>query len=518
MIYRFGSFELDAGKVELRKDDTQVAVEPQVFALLRLLVENRDRMVSRDEIIEKVWEGRIVSDSALASRIKSARRALDDDGRAQRFIRTVHGAGFRFVADVAIGTSEPLVLPAQQLSQTPVAPASTKPSIAVLPFRLVGIAGPYAPIAEALPHDLIAELSHVRWLFVIARGSSFRFRSGDADLRMIGRVLGVRYCLSGTVEIVGNVLTVTVELASTGDGGVIWAERFVATISDVFDIRVRIATSIVAALEVQIPLNEARLARLRSTENLDAWAAYHLGLQQMYYFTKTSNMAAIAHFGRAIAQDANFARAYAGLSFAHFQNSFLHYTDDPQAAAVEARRFAEQGVVLDPLDPFVNFTMGRVFWLEGDLDGSLSWLERATTLRPNYAQGVYARAWTDTVSGRGALGQENADLAMALSPLDPLYYAMLATRALSHLVRGEYAEAAQWAERAARSPGAHVMIALIAVACHALNGDAEKAKAWADNARSRPVSATQVDFFRAFPFPEGPVRRQMAEAFARQGL
>lgn len=519
MIYAFGDFELDAEKVELRGQGNPVALEPQVYALLLLLVENADRMVSKDEIIAKVWGGRIVSDSAVASRIKSARRALGDDGEAQRFIRTVHGAGFRFVAETVRrqASAQPRIITASAVE--PVHAADhVKPSVAVLPFRLVGVAGPYAPIADALPHDLIAELSRLRWLFVIARGSSFRFRATDPDICAIGQALSVRYCLSGVIEIVQNALTVTVELADTRDGGIVWGDRYAAVVDDVFDIRTRIVASVVAALEIQIPLNEARLARLRGTENLDAWSAYHLGLQQMFHFNRDDNANAIALFERAIAQDRNFARAYAGLSFTHFQNSFLRYTPDPARDAVAARRYAEQSIALDSLDPFANFTMGRVFWLEGNLDGSLSWLERATTLSPNYAQGVYARAWADTVSCRGEAGQANADLAMALSPLDPLHYAMMATRALSHLVRGEDSEAAHWAERAARAPGAHVLIAMIAVAAHALNGEGEKASAWTANVRARNPSVTQADFFRSFPFPEGATRRRMAEAFGRQGL
>ncbi len=165
-----------------------------------------------------------------------------------------------------------------------------------------------------------------------------------------------------------------------------------------------------------------------------------------------------------------------------------------------ARRWAERAVEFDVLDPFVNFTMGRSFWLEGDLDGSGAWLDRSTSISPNYAQGIYARAWTHALSGRGMEGRADVDLAMALSPLDPLHYAMTATRALSHMMCSEDAEAARWAERAARSPGAHVLIAVIAIVAHSLNGDTERANAWAANVRDRRPDLTQADFFRAFPF------------------
>jgi TolB-like protein len=515
MKYVFDGFELDRSTIEFRKEGTVVPVEPQVFALLLLLVENHERVVSRDELIEKVWDGRVVSDSALDSRIKSARHALGDDGKTQRFIRTIHGHGFRFVAEVseaaarAASGGADVPLPARDVE--------TKPSIAVLPFRLVGTVGPYATIADALPDELIAELARLRWLFVIARGSSFRFRSATADLVEVGHALGVRYCLTGAVETADAKLAVTVQLVDTRDGGVVWGDRLQSALADVHDTRVTIVARLVAALELQIPLHEARAARLVAPENLDAWAAYHLGLQHMFRFHRNDNAIAGELFMHAIADEPAFARAHAGLSFVHFQNAFLKYTPNVPAEVQSARRAAERSIDLDPLDPSANLAMGRSFWLEGDLETSLVWLERAITISPSYAQGIYARAWTHALAGRGGAGREDADMAMALSPLDPLHYAMAATRALSHIVCGEDAEAAGWAQKAARSPGAHVLIATIAVAAHALNGDRARAAAWAANVRSRG-GVNEQDFFRSFPFADRRARQRIAKALAAFGI
>ncbi len=514
MLYRFGSFELDTARVELREDGEPRPVERQVFALLALLVENRERLVSKDEILEKVWDGRIVSEAAVASRVKSARQALGDDGKSQRFIKTVHRQGFRFVASVRAERDAPAVAEARTTRPEP----AERPSIAVLPFRLVGDAGPWAAIADALPHELIAELSRLRWLFVTARGSSFRLRATDIDPGEIGRLLGVRYCLSGTVEVAGPRLAVTVELADTRSGGVVWADRFAGAIDDVHPIRAEIRARVMAALEIQIPLHEANLARLTVTENLDAWSAYHLGLQHMYRFNRKDNAAAAALFAHAVSRDPGFARAHAGLSFVHFQTAFLRNTDDIPAEIALARRHAERGVDLDPLDPFVNFTMGRTFWLVGDLDGSLGWLERSTAISPNYAQGIYARAWTETLAGRGLEGREHVDFAMRLSPLDPLHYAMLGTRAFTHVAQGEDAEAAAWAERAARSPGAHVLIAMIAAAAQSLAGDQARATAWAANVRERNATLARADFFRSFPMKSEAMRARMSGALERLGF
>jgi len=527
MIYRFGGFDLDLARAELRAGGQPCPIEPQVFALITLLVENRERLVAKDELIEKVWDGRIVTDAAIASRVKSARQALGDDGQAQRLIRTVHGRGFRFVAEVKAvhDVTAPTVVAAATAPDSTADGATatrqdhpSRPSIAVLPFRLVGDPGRHAAIADALPHDLILELSRLRWLLVTARGSSFRLRDADTDAREVGRLLGVRYSLSGSVELAGQGLVVTVELSDTRDASVVWADRYAGTLDDVHRMREELRARILAALELHIPLHEAHLARLTVSENLDAWSAFHLGLQHMYRFNRSDNAAATALFERAVKLDPGFARAHAGLSFVHFQTAFMRHTDDLASEIARARHCAERGLELDPLDPFVNFTMGRTYWLEGDLERGLGWLERATSISPSYAQGIYARAWTEALAGRGLEGREHVDLAMRLSPLDPLYYAMLGTRAFTHLVLGEDVPAADWAERAARAPGAHVLIAMIAAAIQALAGSDARAAHWTANVRGRNPTLTREDFFRAFPIKPEATRARVAEALARHGF
>ncbi|HVY84255.1 MAG TPA: winged helix-turn-helix domain-containing protein [Caulobacterales bacterium] len=518
MIYRFDTFELDTAKVELRAGGDVVAIEPQVFALLAFLIENRERMVSKDDLIEVIWEGRIVSDAAVASRIKSARQAIGDDGKAQRFIRTIHGAGFRFVGDVAAAGPASIIVhepaPALILPQAP----SSRPSIAVLPFRLVGVAGPASGIADALPDDLITELSRLRWLFVIARGSTFQLRGADAALENVRATLNVRYCLSGVVEVLGRTMTVAVELADTQDSGVVWGDRFRGEIDAVHEIREEIVRAVTSALELRIPLNEARLARLKSPDHLDAWSAYHLGLHHMYRFTKDDNALATAYFERAAKLEAGFARAYAGLSFTHFQDAFLRYSGDISESAKLAQAFAERALENDPMDPFSNFTKGRSIMLQGDLDGAIPWLERANTLSPNYAQAKYSRAWVGAMLGTSVQSRSDLDEAMALSPLDPFRYAMLGVRAFLHIVQTDYAAAAEWGERAAQQPNAHVLIDLIAVVGHGLNGDDASARARAESARARVPDIASADFFRAFRFKNEPARVAITNVLRKYGF
>lgn len=520
MIYVFNHFELDIGKFELRAGGELVSLEPQVFLLLKLLIGNRDRMVSKDELVEEVWQGRVISDAAIASRVKLARAAIGDDGLSQHSIRTIYGKGFRFVAE----TTERGGQPAQPIAQPateptpPLATLGQKPSIAVLPFRFLGPSGPDATLADALPHDLIQALSQLRWLLVIARGTAFRFRSPVPDVMEIGKTLNVRYVLSGTLELYDKSLTIIAELSDSRNGGVIWSDRITTDTSGVHELRADLVARVVSCLEVYIPLNEARIARLSVSENLDAWSNYHLGLQHMYRFTPEDNAVSTGLFERAVAQDPGFARAHAGLSFTSFQTAFMKFDEARETSVANALRFAERSIELDPLDPFSNFTMGRAQWLSGDLDSSKDWLERAISLSPNYAQGHYSHAFTNVMSGRAKAARDSVETAFILSPMDPFIYAMLGTRAMSYVLEGDYETASFWAEKAARAPGSHFLIAMIAALTYSLSDNREKAAYWSANVRQRRPDADQAHFFASFPFSDQKTRQLMSEALAQNGF
>ena len=519
MVHRFGDFELDVAAFELRRRGQHISVEPQVLRLILLLIDNADRLLTRDEIIDQVWNGRIVSESALSSRIKSARQALGDCGTSQHMIRTIHGRGFRFVCPL---TQPPSFAQRATTFEPPdgistEATTRERPSIAVLPFDLADPTGPFSGWAEALPHDLIAELSRLHWLFVIARGSSFRFSSA-ADVHEVGTLLGVRYCLTGTIEHLAGKAAVIIELADTRDSGVVWSERYDFGARQVHEVRTRIVADVLAALEIRIPAHEASRSRLQNPADLSAWAAYHLGLQHMFRFNHRDNQQALELFARATEIDPGFARAHAGLSFGHFQNAFLQYGRDRTEDVNKAVHHAEHALLLDPLDPFANLNMGRSHWLTDEVDASLGWLDRAVQLNPNYAQALYSRAWAEMILGQSEQSLHDVEAALSRSPLDPLQYAMAATRALSHLQRRDFPLAAVWAENAARSPGAHHLIGLIAVACHHLNGDEPAAARWADHTRDRTQALDRKSFFRSFPFADGAVQTQIGGALAAQGF
>ena len=193
-------------------------------------------------------------------------------------------------------------------------------------------------------------------------------------------------------------------------------------------------------------------------------------------------------------------------------------TSDVERDKRDARRFAEKSVELDPVDPFGNFTLGRSFWLEGDPDGAVDWLERAVVLSPSFAQGYYAHGWTDVMAGRGAEALGHLAKAIELSPLDPFMYAMQSARGMAYVQEGDYANAAIWADKGARAPGAHYLIATIAAAVHALNGDQRSAKFWIDNVHSRRPDVSPEHFFTAFPLKNSAVREVWRAALVKSGL
>ncbi|MGI9462605.1 MAG: winged helix-turn-helix domain-containing tetratricopeptide repeat protein [Aestuariivirgaceae bacterium] len=520
MIYSFDEYEVDTDRFELRSHQSAVKIEPQVFALLELLVSNPDRLVTKDEINLQVWGGRIVSDAVVNSRMRAVRQAIGDDGKNQRLIRTVHGRGFRFVGEVATsnafstGHAAPVAGVAQ--SDPATAPAAAeRPSIAVLPLRLLTPDERYGGLGDAVSQEIIVELSRLHWLFVIARGSTFRFRDPVVDLDAASRTLGAKYLLTGTIAFYGRTSAVTVELTDASDGRIIWADRLESPVDELLQLRLTISSHIVTAIEARIQMTEAIKAARLPTENLDAWAAFHRGLWHMYRFNRHDNDIAARMFERAIAADAGFARAYAGLSFTHFQNAFLEHSGNFAEQHKLTRLHADKSLDLDPMDPFVNLTMARAEWLTGDIEAGMPWLDRSIDLSPNYAFAIYNKGILNAMLGEGEKCQCDVTKAISLSPIDPLGYAMLATRALSHIVRGEYREAVTWAQRAVNAPNAHVHINVIAALACELAGQHDLARQQIAHVRAAKAGYRQDGFFRAFPFQDGTTRATVQAALAR---
>ena len=279
MIYRFGEFTLDSERLELRCGEELRATEPQVFSLLAYLIDKRDRVVSKDELIDAVWNGRIVSDSTLTTRINALRRAEDDDGKAQAVIRTFVRRGFRFVADVRESSRPDLRQHATTSSARgadPFLPKAEltlpdKPSIAVLPFDNMSGDHDQAYFADGIAKEIITALSKFGWFFVTARNSTFSYKGRSVEVRQIGKELGVRYVLEGSVRKAGERVRVTVQLIDATPGNHIWAERYDREIGDVFALQDEITETVTATITPQLLVAESERAKRKPPESMQAW-------------------------------------------------------------------------------------------------------------------------------------------------------------------------------------------------------------------------------------------------------
>ena len=528
MLYTFADIEIDTLTLELRRRSVVQPVEPLVFGLLRVLIENRHRVVTKSELLQQVWQDRIVSDSTIAGAVKVARQLIGDDGKEQRLIRTFSRRGYRFVGEIIEhddpSSSETLVTVLPGSIDTSVSndkksqikeqlAKSDCPSIAVLPFEMRVQFNRFPIIADAIAHDISRGLSRLRWLHVIATASTSRFRSAETTIDSACHALGARYYLTGSVETRGDKLLLAVELVDSGNMKIIWAESFEGLVEQVDSLRSEVTGKAIAMIEQQIPISEANIARLRSPDDLDAWAAFYLGLINVNRFTPEGTLVAVDLFHRAIKLEPGLARAHAALSFAHFQQAFNRYPDvNAQHASRLAAECADRGMELDEFDPFCNFARGRVSWLSGEVEQGFVWLDRAIEINPNFAQGYYSRALAAVLTGSPYDVHEASQRASSLSPLDPLMYGFYGIRAFEFLAAQDYDSAKLWVDKSAGAPGALVVMDLVAVAANELAGDKKTAAQWARRARSRRPNIKQELFFHALPFHYGALRNRISDA------
>ncbi len=302
---------LDTERRELRRGAEPIAVEPQMFDLLVYLLRNRDRVVSKEDLIVSVWGGRIVSDSTLTSRINAARRAIGDSGDQQKLIRTFVRKGLRFVADVHaqadISVSEPAAAAERSDDQARSAlPLPDRPAIAVLPFTNMSGDPEQEYFSDGISEDIITALSKLRWFFVIARNSSLTFKGKAVHLKQVARELGVRYVVEGGVRKGGDRVRITVQLNDAATGSHIWAERYDRNLADVFAVQDEITEAIVAAIEPQLYAAENFRAQRKPPDSMDAWDLVMRALSHYWRVTRQDNVVAQALLEKAIAIDPNY--------------------------------------------------------------------------------------------------------------------------------------------------------------------------------------------------------------------
>jgi TolB-like protein/DNA-binding SARP family transcriptional activator len=381
---------------------------------------------------------------------------------------------------------------------TPGAPR--RASIAVMPFDDQSIApGKRGGLADALAHDVITRLAKLRSMFVIAQGTVFALHERRIGPEEAGRMLNVNYVVSGSVRRAGTRLSVTVELTETRTARIVWTELFNQQLDDAFLVLDEIGNQIVASVANEIETIERNSAILRPPNSLDAWEAHHRGLWHMYRFNKSDNERARRFFEMAVRLDPTFARAYAGLSFTHFQSAFQGWAKrEPEIDRAYAA--AGHSLMVDDRDPAAHCAMGRALWLRGRHDQSVIELQQAVDLSPNFALGHYTLAFVHSQAGDPQAAISYSDHSRELSPFDPLLFAMLGARAMALVRLGRFEEAADWAVKAAARPNAHPHIYAIAAYSLALTGSLAEARTHAAAIKKRLPRYDFADFLAAFQF------------------
>lgn len=375
-----------------------------------------------------------------------------------------------------------------------------RPSVAVLPFLPLPYREEPGGLADGLASEIIARLSRLRSLFVIARGSSFRYRGEAVDPRVVGRELGVRYVVTGSVAESGGRLRISAELLEADSRRGLWSERFERTPEDLFEVQDEITDAVVGMVESEVEMAERQRALLVSSTHLDAWGAYHRGAWHGFRFTRDHNEEAQRFFQLATELDPTFSRAHAGRSFTHFQTAFVHPSGDKATEAREralSLEHAKRSVSLDDRDAMAHCSFGRALWLNGMEAEAGEELERAVDLSPNYAFGHYSIGFIN-VGDDLERSLAAMEMASRLSPFDPLRFGMDCGRAMVLMAMGDVDECALWSVRAARRPNAHVHIQAMAAFALGLAGRREAALAFSREVARLSPGYTCDDFFAAF--------------------
>jgi TolB-like protein len=428
LAFRFGEYEIDLEQQELRREGAPVSIEPQVFDLLVHLVRNRDRIVSKDELIDAVWQGRIVSEAALSSRVSTARRAIGDNGDDQRLIRTLHKRGFRFVGQVDDDTSVPLA-PADDENVTVQADPGRdaeakalalpdKPSIAVLPFQNMSGDPEQDYFADGLTEDIITGLSRQRWFFVIARNSTFAFKGEAIDVRKVASQLGVRYVLEGSVRKAADTVRITGQLIDATNGVHLWADKYDRELANVFELQDDITSRVIGSVGPQILVAEAARVRRKPPQSIDAWDLVLQALPHMWRMTTEEQGRAQELLRQAVGIDAEYAHAHALLGWTYISmfnlgsRTISEFTDRALDAGAKA-------VSLDDQEPWGHLVLGLGHARRRRPEEAVTHLSESIELNPSFALAHAGLGYALACGGQPEKGLQSLDQAQRLSPRDP---------------------------------------------------------------------------------------------------
>lgn len=455
MIHRFGDCELDLARHELRREGAPVAVEPQVFDLLSYLAANADRLVTKEELNSAIWSGRAVSDSALSSRIKSARQAIGDDGKSQSLIRTVHGLGFRFIGN------------APGIDRPDAAGRPAKPVIAVMPFENLSGDSAEDHLADGVTADIISTLSRHRWLSILSRNATVRFKGGGSSVADIARDTGAHYIVEGNVRRIGERMRVGVQLVDSKTGNCLWSEHYDRRSEHIFDIQDDISQMICARVEPEIGLEERRrIVSAAGSRDLRAWECFHLGVAHFFKFTGPDNLVAQEYLHQAWQLDPAYGEAHAWWAYTVVVG-MVYWDTAPSAELFDkALEATNRALATDEKNGVFYALKARVQLARGEYESAVEGNRIAIALNPSFAPAHCGLADSLTYQGRYDEAIEGFEKALALSTNDPQRWAFYTYGALAFIFSGHFDRAIEWADHAIEIPNrqywtlAHKAVAL----------------------------------------------------------
>jgi adenylate cyclase len=351
-----------------------------------------------------------------------------------------------------------------------------KPSIAVLPFQNMSGDQEQEYFADGMVEEIITALSHFRNLFVIARNSTFTYKGRAVDVKQVGRELGVRYVLEGSVRKAGGKVRITGQLIDAVSGAHLWAGRFEGSVDDIFELQDQVTSSVVNAIAPKLEQAEIERAKRKPTENLDAYDHFLRGVSVLNSWTRDSNYEATQSFCKAIELDPNFASAYGMAAWCYVWRKANGWMEDRQTETAEATRLAKRAVELGRDDAAALSRAGHVIaYVAGDLDSAVPAIDRALLLNPNLAAAWNFAGWTKVLRGEPEAAIEYLARSMRLSPLDQLGYSAKGSTAHAHFFLGAYDDASAWADKAVQENPNYLIVNCIAAASHALAGHQERA-------------------------------------------
>ena len=447
--YFFEHYAFDTDRRELRRGPDVVSTTPQVFDLLDYLIRNRERVVSKDDLIKAVWNGRSVSDAALTTRLNAARGAIGDSGEEQRFIKTLPRKGFRFVGQVReareVAGPNPGDAPENALA------LPDKPSIAVLPFENMSGDSEQEYFADGMVEEIITALSRFKSLFVIARNSSFTFKGRAVDIKEVGRRLGVRYVLEGAVRKASGRVRITGQLIDAVTGAHIWADRFERDLTDVFALQDEVTVAVVSAIQPKLFQAEIEMATRRRPENFTAYDFFVRARQQYYQFTREGVAEGLRLAHRALELDPRFGLAAALAGLRHMHNVVFGYAIDPRFDRNEAVRLSRLALSIDNSDPDTLAIAAIISaFMVGDSESEIEMADRAVALNPNSYVAWGARGHVYKIAGVPEEAVFSFERAMRLSPVDPQLHTTLVGMGLAFIELGRFDEAIVAGKKAQR--------------------------------------------------------------------